>query len=382
MADKNKVHIDDILQHELYLARVATGGINSILLPSLAETYKAVKAILDAKGMPRTNKQMAELEAQIAKAVSSNSGWSMMTDSMNELAVYEVGFTSKLVGAAVTTSVITPTEKKIIDYVNQSYLDLSSGKRVNTGLWAKFIEQNDSHNTELINNIVRSGYTKEETVAQVTKSLRDSVNGIIKSDAESLARTGYSHFTNTARDSWADSNSDLDLLAHAVFTFDNRISSTCKFLSTQKTVWEMDDKKRPLFPAHFNCRSLYVYLPRGVEIDGIRPAIGGQSGKEAAAAFEKRDERTDKKVRYRGRKDTNIFDVEQISAKTPLESWMKQQPAWFIDDSLGVTKGKLFRSGEYKLESFYSATGKELTIPEIRARDESLFNRIIGGNNQ
>jgi hypothetical protein len=371
-----KINIDEIIKHQLYLHRLETGIVNSSVASGLTETYKAIRAILNDKGLAKTPKQLEALEAAIAKAIRGNNSWSMVTSELNNVAIYEADVTGKQV--AEIAAVTAVSDKAIINYVNESFMSLESGKRINTGLWPRFVEANIDSQIKQINEIIRTGYAREQTLYQAGKTIRETFEGVLKRDADTLARTGFSHFTNTARDAWADSNIDLDLYAHAVFTFDNRISETCRYLSTQKTVWKQDDPKRPSFPAHFGCRSFYVYLPKGSTLSGTRSSVGGQSGEDAKETFEKRESSTDKKVRYRGKKDADIFNAGQVRADTELESWMKTQPAWFVDDTLGVTKGKLFRSGEFRLESFYDTTGRPLTLAEIESRHPAKWLQVIG----
>ncbi len=384
-----KINIDEIIKHQLYLHRLETGLVNNQVASGLTETYKAIRAILNDKGVATTPKQLAALEASIAKAVRSNSSWSMVTDELESVAVYEAGVTGEQIAEIAAVKAVA--DKVIINYVNESFMSLESGKRVQSGLWLQFVEANIDSQIKQINDIIRTGYAREQTLSQVGKTIRETFEGVIKRDADTLARTGFSHYTNAARDAWADSNSDLDLYAHLVFTFDNRISETCRYLSTQKTVFKLDDPKRRTPPFHFSCRTIAIYLPKGSTLSGTRSSVGGQSGEEAAEAFAKRESNLDKrrnnpniegetssKVRYRGKKDANIFKAGQVRADTELESWMKTQPAWFIDDTLGVTKSKLFRSGEFRLESFYDAIGKPLTLTEIQSRHPEKWLNVIG----
>ena len=363
MADK--VDANKILQHEIYLGRVNSGLINSVVTPSLEATYKAIRAILQDKGIPATQKQLAKLEADIAKAVRSNNAWSIYTDELNNVAIYEAGYTQEQVALIAASK--AASDKFVIDYVNQQFISLESGSKVQTGLWPQFVQGNIDSQIKQINDIIRTGYAREQTLYQVGQNIRRSFEGVIKRDAETLARTGFAHYANEARAAWAESNADLDLYSHLVFTFDNRISDICRFISTGKTVFKLDDPKRRTPPFHFNCRTLEVFLPKGVELSGTRSSVGGQSGKEAAEAFDKRESRSDKKVKYRGKKDSNIFKPGQVKADTSYESWLRNQPAWFIDDVLGKTKGKAFRSGD-KLSSFYDMTGRPLTLDELKLK--------------
>ena len=97
----------------------------------------------------------------------------------------------------------------------------------------------------------------------------------------------------------------------------------------------------------------------------MRPAIGGKaSGREA---FEARKNRSGGKVvKYRGRRDLDTFNVEQIKASVTADQWMRRQPRWFVEQALGKTKAKLFLDGGLKMDSMVDAQGKSLTLEELR----------------
>lgn len=123
-----------------------------------------------------------------------------------------------------------------------------------------------------------------------------------------------------------------------------------------------------------NCRSTYLPLVKGEDsLEGKRPAVGGQEGQEAKEKFEARQDKTDKKVKYKGRKDSSIFDVEQIKATTKYESWLKQQPRWFVESALGKTRAALFLDGKLSIKKFNDMTGRQLTLAELRLLDKRAF---------
>lgn len=69
-----------------------------------------------------------------------------------------------------------------------------------------------------------------------------------------------------------------------------------------------------------------------------------------------------------------IEGVAEFNRQTYPE-WLRNQPADVQDDILGVTRAKLFRSGDLQLDRFVDRKGVTLTLPELRERDASAFRR-------
>ena len=110
-------------------------------------------------------------------------------------------------------------------------------------------------------------------------------------------------------------------------------------------------------------------------LEGTRTATGGEPGQEALDEFQSRQDRTDKKVRYRGRNDLTIFDVSKVKATTAYEDFFLKQPSWWQDSVFGPTRAKLVRSGGMKISQFNDMTGRQLTLKELRELDAEAFRR-------
>lgn len=356
------IDIDDLLRHELYLHRLDSGYINKHIYPSLESIYKEVRAIINDLGVPTTQKQMNALSSAIKQAIKDNQQWQEYTEALQEMAVYEVEWTNDFMAAGAGAVVAG----KLVNYVDKSLITLESGQQFKTGLWAQFVQAGIQSQIDRIDNLARTAYSRGWTKQELVSEVRTYMNNAAKRDAEALARTGFAHYANGAREAWANQNKDLGLVPRIIVTFDNRISSTCIQKAAQQEK-DGDASKLGNPPYHFRCRTVKVWVPEGEELIGTRAAIGGQPGEDAKDAFEARESRTDKKVAYRGRRDNNIFKAGQVRASTPFENWLKSQPAWFIDSVLGESRGKAFRGGE-KLSSFYDATGRPLTLEELRAK--------------
>lgn len=358
---KHKPTLDEILQHELQIARLATGSINSIVVPSLEKTYAEIRRIIRERGLPNTPKRLEMLERAIAQAIRDNNGWSDVTNALDEFAQYEAGVALQTTQAFTATALELTAADRIASYINAALMSLESGKRSSTGTWAQFVQGNIDSQIETYNNIIRTGYARGQTLREISRNLQDATSGLLRHNAEALARTGYSHYANAAREAMAQGLSiDTDWVL--IFTFDSRRSQTCIHQELTKSRWKSNDPARRIPPLHFNCRTTGIILPRGEELDGMRPAIVGKAGEDAEKSFDRRAK--NKTPKYSGRKD-KAFDAKRIRYGTSYESFLKSQPDWFIDEVLGATKGKLFRSGKYKLKSFFDMTGRPLTLAEL-----------------
>lgn len=152
-----------------------------------------------------------------------------------------------------------------------------------------------------------------------------------------------------AHESMALDNLDVIKKKFLLVTFDNRTSFICmRYGTSEDNPWDVLDDKAPVLPLHYNERSIYVYLVEGQNLpSGMRGAVGGKGGKRAREVYEQRKNRlrTASRVRYRGRRDSDVFDVEQVRSSTPYDQWFARQPAWFQDSSLGPTRGQTVPPG-------------------------------------
>lgn len=273
----------------------------------------------------------------------------------------------------------------VIKAADSAVLSLEKGKGRTVGLWSELIADNIAGATKEVDNIVRDGFRGGKTLNDMAQQIRGTYNrgtkkymgGILDtttSRAEALTRTGVSHYSNRARDSFQDKNKKL--IPQSVFfaTLDNRVTSTC--LGFHLSVWDNDDPKKPVFPLHFGERSVYLFKGPGIDpLKGTRPVISGHKG--AGELFDEKQSRTDKKVKYKGRASNDIFKVEQVSAKVTSQQFMGRQPRFFIESTLGKTRAKLFIDGGLDIKKFTDLTGRPLTLKELRetAAGEKAFRK-------
>jgi len=372
--------INDLDQHSIYIARIATQLLNTQIYPSYSEAYKAVRLILlDAENIGSVSK-LGLVNRAIAKAIqdSTNEAWQASTKELTNLAVYESNYYASLIGGYADARLRTPPQQQVRDWMQKALMALESGQRSQVGTWAEYVAKNKGSFIDTVQNTVKKGYINGSTVNEMVNDLRPMVDGILKRDAEFLIRTGTAFYSNQGRQQMAEHNKHLIAREVPFVTFDNRTSFTCRSIDTlYKEGWPVGESPIGYAPYHFGCRTVILHLVEGQEMpDGLRPAVGGKDTKEAREKFEKRENRTGKKPKYRGRKDLDTFDIDRLKTSTKYDTWLREQPRWFVDDVLGATRTKLFLDGKLSLSSFSDMTLRQLTIEELRVRDAEVFRRL------
>ena len=283
-------------------------------------------------------------------------------------------------GAAYASELSTPAEKRIVSYVNRALMSLESGQRVQAGTWSDFYRANLDSRKRAIDGIIKTGYSRGDTINQMSSRIRETIDGVLKREAESLARTGYQHYAAAANDFMIQDNLDILDEYYYVVTFDSRTTDICQSISTKNAIgnrFKTTDPKAPRPPLHFGCRTRRIALQKGDEPTGTRAALGAKESGEEAFELRKERLRTKSQVRYRGKKDQNIFTPGQIKASTPLDKWLRGQPDYYVKDTLGATKFKLFKEGGLSLKSFSDALGNPLTLDKIIKRHPVIAKRVL-----
>lgn len=359
--------IDNSDRHEIYLSRLTTQLLNSHVYPSLEAAYKAARALLlDAESidsiviMKKLQREIGSLAAEELRK-----GWDDATAGLEEMAAYEAGYAAKLTSAEIGAALSVPAADKVKSYIDKSVMTLTSGSRVTSGAWAEFVNGSIDSAVRQYNGIIASGYQNGQTVGQMARSIRESSQGLLRGQAEVLARTGQSHYANQAREAMAIDNRSVIKFRVFIATFDNRTTLQCRALAGKS--WAITDDNYPRLPLHFGERSIYVYTNDPAKLkQGTKASVGGKSGVEIDP---------ERKLQYRGRKDSDIFKPGQIEAGESMDSWLRRQPDWFIEDSLGPTRAKLFKDGRLSVDKFADLTGRPLTLAELRELDAAAFKR-------
>ncbi|MGL4938451.1 minor capsid protein, partial [Shewanella sp.] len=173
--------------------------------------------------------------------------------------------------------------------------------------------------------------------------------GVSQRNAEAVAATAMQHIATTARIETYKANDDIVYGYEWVSTLDNRTSTICR--ARDGVVYKFSDRAAPKPPAHYYCRST-ITLKLSSEYDFL-----DEGAKRASDS---------------GEVDANLTYYERL----------KQMPAAYQDEVLGVTKGKIFRNAGLSAEEFRKITvddlGRPLTIDEMAARDKRVAKYMRG----
>ena len=270
---------------------------------------------------------------------------------------------------------VPPTTKQVEAATRSAIMTLTSDV-AQSGTWAQYVRRNHDTTMRGIAGIIGEGYKNQLSNQEIIEQLRGKynrqtkqyvggfLNGKARAGANALARTGVSHYANVARDEFAKKNKSLIEGRTLFATLDNRTTTICfgRHLNFYPT-----GERFPNLPFHFNERSQYVFKTKGFDpLNTERTATGGQKGANAQEEFEAKQGRTNKKVKYKGRKDSDVFDIQTIDAKVTSDQWLRRQPRWFIESTLGKERAKLFIDGDLKIDRFTDMTGRELTLDELK----------------
>lgn len=357
--------LEDTERRAVYLGRLASGLLKAKIVPTLEAAYKAARLILLDAGDNVSITKRNQVTAAIRRAIAEidNEGWSDVTKELENIAIYDAGYYAGLVGSAVSIKLNTPADEKITSYINKAIMSLADGNKIDAGTWSQFVRYKVLHDVDRIDSIIVNGFGKGATTNEILRELKVLTEGQLTKQAEALVRTGAIHYSNQAREAMFIDN-DVEEVVF-VATLDNRTTLQCSSKDGKR--YKIDDPAKPVPPLHFNCRSTMIPAIAMQDVD-TRAAVGGQKGPEAAEEFEQRQDKTDKKVKYRGRKDSDIFKAGQIKY-TQYDEWLKRQPTWFVESALGKGKAELFLSGKLSLAQFVDLAGRPLTLAELRALD-------------
>ena len=354
------------------LQRVATGLVKDDILTAYDKAYKEIRLILlDEFSETLPLRKLNAITKEIAKITTQTvgAGWQNVTTEFNKVAELEALFMQ----AIISEDLKLPPIEQITKAVNSAIMNLGS----TAGTWADFVNESIDDTANRYNSIIKSAWSQNQltpdnpvTVNQMMKNIKTANAGINSRQAETLVRTGIVHYSAQSRQYVAKRNKDVLEREVPLVVFDNRTSDTCIQISATyfPKGWPVGESPIGAPPYHFSCRTVILYLTKGQKLlDGKRAVTGGYSGKDAKEEYLKRkgNLRTKSKTTYRGKNDT-VFEVEQVDANQTIDSFLKSQPRWFVEDTLGKKKADLFLKGELSLKKLTDATGRTLPVSELQ----------------
>ena len=371
---------DAILRREFFLQRFASFLVNKEVDGTIQAFSRKLPSLLnefgDAIDLTMRERRAVTKSVTVEMAALWTNMWSDITEQLGEMAIMDAAHVAGVYNHLLGVSLTLPADSILLGHIANSIMTLTSGKNVTAGVWAKFLRENTDAATKSINGAIWSGYTSDLTNDQIAQSIRGVFNrstklyqggilqGRVRAQSEALVRTGVSHFSNAARDRTYAANKDIIESRILLATLDARTTFIC--MSRNLKEWDIDDPNFPRLPFHWNERSVFLIRIKGLDpLEGTKPSIGGQRG-TVKSDFDRK---------FRGRADTDIYNVKQVAADTTSDAFLRRQPRSFIESTLGVSKAKLFIDGKFTLKRFVDATGRTLTLKQLKAIDAQAFKQ-------
>ncbi len=380
---------DALIRHQTYLLRYSGSVRNriwNILQATEEDLSDKIRSRLAGNVGLTTGVEFRRLQALMKqiKAIRSKA-WEQSTDlletEMVALSLQEsvmLNDTVKLVlPTQIETVLPTPRLLKAIALSNPFQGQILSD-------WAASMEEDDLRR---IHSAIQSGMVAGEGMETIARRVvgtqqfsgADGTTEMSRRQVQAITRTAVMHVSNAARSAWLQENSDIIESEYFVATLDSRTTPICR-ANDGKT---FPLGKGPVPPLHFNCRSLRIAAINGTLV-GDRPAkpfverellneyseLNGLDTGIKSRSDLPRGTKTDYDAWSRKRKRQMIGPVP---ASTTYNEWLKSQSHAFQDDTLGVTKAKLFRDGKLPLDKFVNRNGDELTLAQLARKEADAF---------
>lgn len=343
--------IENFISHQVWLQRNASHEVNE-MLPFIQQTRDEVRAqVLQFGDDNRTRQNLEKLLRDLDDILAGITvDWQeKLSEDLQTLAEYEADWTTKTLTANIDAEFVTPSPEQVWSAVKWNPLALSDKP---ADLFGMMTGWGDAEVARLVNG-VKMGFVQGKTTRQIVKEVvgTGGLADVSQRNAATVIRTALNHVSTQARETVYKKNSDIIERYEWVSTLDSRTSTICRSRDGQK--YEIG--KGPLPPAHPNCRSAtapvisdeYDFLDAGAK----RAARGAEGG-------------------------------TQVDASTTYYEFLKQQPAWFQDEALGPTRGKIFRNSGISPEEFrvisVDGFGRPLTLNEMADLDKRVADYLKG----
>lgn len=327
-------------QRTVYLGRLAKGILKAKLAPSLNAAYEAARVILLTSEESPSFTSRNKILASIRKAVKDVYGqaWDEATKELEETSIYDAALLAALIGLAIGKEMVPSSDERLIRRIEQSVMTLKAGQRVTSGTWSEFVKHNINSTVEAVASVVTAGYAGGQTPKQIAAHVKQSTGGVLAEAAAALLFTGLLHMANRALEFIFGDNGVDDVVF--VATLDNRTTLLCASLDGKR--YKITDMKKPVPPLHWRCRSRL--LPA--------EAIDKNDTREALSAGAAEGEYKKENIKY-----------------TQYDDWLRKQPHWYQEETLGVEKAQIFREGKLSLGQFVDLAGRPLTLAKLKELD-------------
>lgn len=385
---------DALMRHQTYLLRYSGSVRNKVwdILDATEESIAdKIRSRLAGNAGLTTSVEMRRLNSLVDSiATIRGQAWSKVDDILKEeivnLSLDETVSIDKTLKIALPVKIVTalPTPRLLKAIALERPFQGSILKE-----WTENMQVADLRN---LSNAVSLGMVAGEDMATVARRVvgttiyggADGATELTRKQVAALVRTAVMHVSNASRSAYFQENADVITQEQFVATLDSRTTPVCR--ANDGKLYPLGEG--PVPPLHFNCRSLRIAAVDG-NLLGDRPAkpfVEKELVQEYAKENDLGDITTRESLPYgtKGNYDSWARDrvrdlIGPVPASTTYQTWLGRQSVTFQNDTLGVTKAKLFRDGELTLDKFVNRNGDELTLAQLAKTEKEAF-RAAGLN--
>lgn len=345
--------LDAQLRHSIYQQRFATQVVRDIIivlnnadrgLVNLLRVRLAEVANSGGMLQERLTELLAEVKRINAQAYSALA--KQLAVKLKDFAIYEAAFQHRLISSFLPDGVplALPPAALVTAAVESEPLQ---GR-----LLAEWMAALSDSKYARIRDTIRTGIVEGRTTDQMVRDIvgtaalnyQDGVIEVDRRGAQAVVRTATNAVANEARDAVFEENKDIIDRVRFVATLDDRTCEECAPLDGEE--YALGEGPRP--PLHINCRCTTIPVMAGkYDIlplsDMTRAAKGDETG--------------------------------QVAATMTYQDWLGRQSAAFQDETLGPSRGALFRRGDIELSQFVNRNGEQLTLDQLRAKEPDAFTK-------
>jgi SPP1 gp7 family putative phage head morphogenesis protein len=391
----NEAYFDALVRHQVGLLRL-TGSVKKDVIKLLDATEQDIAdkirvRLANHKGLS-TPRDVQRLQSLLKSIKATRlTAWkqvdALWVKEMRELAKSEPAFASGALKTVVpvTLETVLPSNELLRSIVSTRPFEGKTLKQ-----WSRSVSAADVRRIE---DQIKIGMVQGESSDAIARRVvgtaklrgRNGVTEITRRQAAGVTRTAVIAISNQAKREFYRANEVLFAEELYVATLDSRTSPICKSLDGER----FPVSEPPYPPLHFNCRSLRTAIIKG-EVIGRRPAKSSTepglvrefSRKEGLAqTFTRRAQlpRGQKGAfdRFKAQRVREL--TGNVPAKVSYGEWLRRQSAEFQNDTLGVTKARLFRKGKLNLDRFVNRAGDEIPLSQLARTDAAAF-RAAGLN--
>lgn len=348
--------VDAFLQHQVRIQGLSADEVRKFA-PFLKQIDTDIRKRLSGDNLTEFSKRrlsrlLTALDGTLADVFDDYV--KVLQKDMATFGPHEAAFTADVMETHIGVDFDLPTASQIRAAVKSRPLTMKGpdGGKLMGQLIADWTKSERDAVTLAIRKGVVEGQTNSEIVRAIrgTKALKynDGILATTQRHARAVVNTAVQHVSSAARQEVFDANDDIVEGIIWLSTLDSKTCISCRTLD--RMVFAMDKGPRPSL--HINCRC--TFLPK------LLPEY-------------------DKYMQGATRPAIRDGEVQHVPGDESYYQWLKKQPAAFIDETLGPTRGKLFRDGGLSAKRFaqlmLDRNWKPLTLKELMALEPGAFKR-------